>query len=339
MGVLRSPLVLVSGNASQLPPGDFVNGVNVTAIAGSGLVGGGTDVNQFRYDVGLAAAPSGLIFVGTKLALDGVAQRTAEQALASGNLAIASGNAAQFTANQALASGNAALANPGNFTGGTLTSNLTLASGTTSAAPLTFKPGTNLTTATAGSFEYDGTVIYSTPNASSGRGFSPSVMVYRLDSALVGGTGTSAQNIFGVGLTVQGSTVYLFEALYRFQKSAGSTSHNFGISLGGTATLNNIAYQYLSVGLNTSTATAGTSTLGFRTTASNINLLTSITTVNEGILVQLRGSLSVNASGTIIPQYTLSANPGGAYSTEVGSYFKMYPVGIAGANTSIGAWA
>ena len=93
MGVLRSPLVLVSGNVSQLPPGDFVSGDTVIATAGSGLVGGGTDVDTFRFDIGLAAAPSGLIFVGTKLALDGAAQRTAEQALSSGNLAIASGNA------------------------------------------------------------------------------------------------------------------------------------------------------------------------------------------------------------------------------------------------------
>ena len=126
MGVLRSPLVLVSGNVSQLPPGDFISGDTVTAVAGSGLVGGGTDVNEFRFDVGLATPSSGLIYVGTKLALDGVAQRLAEQALASGNLAIASGNAAQFTANQALASGNLA------FSSGVSaqnTANVALASG------------------------------------------------------------------------------------------------------------------------------------------------------------------------------------------------------------------
>lgn len=138
MGVLRSPLVLVSGNVSQLPPGDFISGDTVTAVAGSGLVGGGADVNEFRFDVGVAAISSGLIFVGTKLAIDGVAQRTADNALASGNIAqatanqalssgnlaitsgiaaqltantaLSSGNAAQFTANQALSSGNLAVA-------------------------------------------------------------------------------------------------------------------------------------------------------------------------------------------------------------------------------------
>lgn len=126
MGVLRSPLVLVSGNVSQLPPGDFISGDTVIATAGSGLVGGGTDVNTFRFDVGLATAPSGLIFVGTKLALDGVAQRTADAALASGNLAIASGNSAQFTANQALASGNLGIAS-GNAA--QVSANVALASG------------------------------------------------------------------------------------------------------------------------------------------------------------------------------------------------------------------
>ena len=69
----RRPLVIVSGAFSELPQGDSVFGASIN----------------------LAAAPSGLIFVGTDLGIDGSA--------------IASGNAAQVTANTALASGNAAL--------------------------------------------------------------------------------------------------------------------------------------------------------------------------------------------------------------------------------------
>jgi len=227
----------------------------------------------------------------------------------------------------------------GGFTGGTLTSNLTLAAGTTSLSPLTMQSGTNLTTATAGAVEYDGNVVYTTPSATAGRGLSPSVLIYRLNSALPGGTGTSAQSVFGESVTVAGSTVYLFEAVYRFSRGSGTTSHSFGISFGGTATFNNIAYQYVVAAVNTSTATASTPVLGFRTVATNINLATGITIATYSISVQIRGSFSVNASGTFIPQYTLSASTGIQYSTETGSYIKIYPVGASGADTSIGAWA
>jgi hypothetical protein len=53
----------------------------------------------------------------------------------------------------------------------------------------------------------------------------------------------------------------------------------------------------------------------------------------------LKGTVSVNAGGTFIPQYTLSAAPGGAYSTAIGSYIRIAPVSASGSNTSVGAWA
>jgi hypothetical protein len=53
----------------------------------------------------------------------------------------------------------------------------------------------------------------------------------------------------------------------------------------------------------------------------------------------VRGTVSVNAGGTLIPQYTLSAAPGGAYSTAAGSYFMIYPIGASGANVNVGTWA
>ena len=52
----------------------------------------------------------------------------------------------------------------GSFTGGTLTSNLTLFAGTNTSAPLKFVSGTNLITAAAGNMEYDGTNLYFTPS-------------------------------------------------------------------------------------------------------------------------------------------------------------------------------
>jgi hypothetical protein len=105
----RRPLVVVSGITSELPLGDNVVGATAGSIvAGSGLDGGGALTGgTVTVNVSLAPAASGLIFVGDTLGIDGAAQTTANQALASGN-------AASVSAATAQASGNAALSSLGN---------------------------------------------------------------------------------------------------------------------------------------------------------------------------------------------------------------------------------
>lgn len=110
----RKPLVVVSGFISELPPNDGIEGAAGVLTAGSGLLGGGSLTTNQRIDVGLASNPSGLILVGNNLGLDGVAQRTADTALSSGNAALSSAATAQ-------ASGNAALPRAG----GTMTGKIT----------------------------------------------------------------------------------------------------------------------------------------------------------------------------------------------------------------------
>jgi hypothetical protein len=116
--VTRRPLVVQDGFVAELPVGDtVVAGTSTTeVIAGSGLVGGGSVSNNPRVDFALAANPSGIIYVGDSLGIDGAAQVSADTALASGSAAavladsaLASGNASLVTASAALASGNAAL--------------------------------------------------------------------------------------------------------------------------------------------------------------------------------------------------------------------------------------
>jgi hypothetical protein len=43
--------------------------------------------------------------------------------------------------------------------------------------------------------------------------------------------------------------------------------------------------------------------------------------------IRLVGSFKVNAAGTIIPQITFSADPTGALTTNIGSYFRCFPIG------------
>jgi hypothetical protein len=228
----------------------------------------------------------------------------------------------------------------GGFTGGTLTSNLTVAAGTTSLSPLTFQSGTNLTSATAGAMEYDGKVIYSTPAA---RGVMPSMQYYRLNSNLAGSNVNTAQSVFGVGVTLSASTIYAIESFFILQKTAGTTSHTISSGFGGTATINNIAYGITwtrsDAALTASAMSQFSAAHSFSTLASAFVLSGSITSAAETIVAKTYGTVSINVSGTFISQYQLSAAPGGAYSTLAGSYIAIWPIGAAGANTSVGPWA
>jgi hypothetical protein len=100
----RRPLVVVSGVTSELPLGDNIVGATAGSIvAGSGLDGGGALTGgTVTVNVSLAPAASGLIFVGDTLGIDGAAQTTANQALASGNAASVSAATAQASGNAAL---------------------------------------------------------------------------------------------------------------------------------------------------------------------------------------------------------------------------------------------
>ena len=218
---------------------------------------------------------------------------------------------------------------------------LALTAGTTSNAPLLLQSGTNLTTAAAGAVEYDGKVIYSTP---AGRGVSPSLMTYRLNSDLAGANSTASQSIFGVGLTVQSNTIYAINMVSTLGKTAGGSSHNFDLSLdGGTATFNNMAINshftlFQAIPPTTSDLTTTNVRYGIHTTSAPMRYFVAIGGATRTGVVTLDGTFSVNAGGTFTPHYKLSAAPGGAYSTLAGSYISIWPIGTAGSNTSVGPW-
>ena len=173
-----------------------------------------------------------------------------------------------------------------------------------------------------------------------GKGLIPAEQFYRLNSTLTGSNATGAQSILGVGVTLVGSTVYQFEAVYPISKTAGTTSHTIGLSFGGTATLNNIAYEL--TGLfksNGFTGVVAPDVLVYVQTASNTTVTASTTSASVQFIALLKGTVSVNVGGTFIPQYTLSSAPGGAYTAAIGTYFKISPLAASGANVNIGTWA
>lgn len=193
--------------------------------------------------------------------------------------------------------------------------------------------------AAAGQIEYSSPIIAATPIGTQ-RGIVPTQQYYRLDSAYAGSNGTSAQNIFGVGVTLSASTAYEFEIVFDLSRSAGTTSHTIALSFAGTATVNNILYQGFTNQLSSATPSGASNAAGsFIGNSISSTVLTSAITTNNTNYFTVKGTVSINAGGTFIPQYTLSAAPGGAYSTAAGSYMRIAPVGASGANTNVGTWA
>lgn len=114
MAVLR-PLVLVSGEYTELPPGDSIEDLSVGVLdAGSGLNGGGDLSGPVTIAASIAPEASGLIFEGTgnsaKLTDDGVALVLGENALASGTAALFNSQTALNLSDQAIETSEEAIA-------------------------------------------------------------------------------------------------------------------------------------------------------------------------------------------------------------------------------------
>ena len=211
----------------------------------------------------------------------------------------------------------------------------------TAANGIVMSPMT-LGTSVAGEIEYDGSVPYFTPLGTQ-RGLIPSAQYFRLNSALVGANASTAQNVFGVGVTLSANTVYAFESYFVLVKTVGTTSHTFSYGFGGTATTNNALITLSRYGSTSALplvpTTGGSTVLQERnSTAMTVSSGAQTSAVFTEV-VTVSGTVSVATGGTFAPQYQLSAAPGGAYSTVAGSYFLIYPIGAAGANTSVGSWA
>jgi len=213
--------------------------------------------------------------------------------------------------------------------------------GTTAIAPLQLTSGTNLTSATAGSIEYNGYSPYFTPFGTS-RGIVQASQYYELNTAYAGANVSTVQSLFGLtnGFTLQASTIYEFESVFALCKTAGTTSHTISLGYGGTATINNILVQTSGNFVGGQPPVSQISTNAVQLAISNsvaANVVsTASVTASVTFFAIVKGTVSINAAGTFLPQYTLSAAPGGAFTTQIGSYFKIAPLAASGANVSIG---
>ena len=190
---------------------------------------------------------------------------------------------------------------------------LQVAPGTATTASIIIGSGVTLTTSIVGAVEYDGTAEYFTPNTISGRGLTPSMGYYRLNTSIVGLNSTSIQTLIGAGISVVGSTVYEFEGSFTLTKNAGTTAHNVSIGVTGSATFNNL-YMQSTIGVFAGLPPTNASTfIGIQTTGSAFNALSVSATANESVTLMIKGtvrdrkSTRLNSSHTDISRMPSSA--------------------------------
>lgn len=209
-----------------------------------------------------------------------------------------------------------------------------LNAGTASLAPLKFISGTNLTSAQAGTMEYDGSVFYATPATSTrsivaAEQYTVLTSVYNLTST------TSAQKLFN---TSTNGTVTLAVGNYQFEcffslsaMNAGSGQFGFGLAAGGTGPATFTQSWYAEAQKSASNNTAATPFVTYNTSANTG--LTSANTATLGFAF-IRGYINVTVAGTVVPQVSLTV--ANAAVVGVGSYFKVSPLSTT---NLVGNWS
>jgi len=250
------------------------------------------------------------------------------------------GTAALFNTNATtLNIGGAATAiNIGATTGtSTFKNSIVAPAGTTSLAPFKMQSGTNLTTATAGSFEYDGKCFYET--TANGRGLAPVEHFAIVTSTRTISNVNTAQAVFDSAndtILLASNTTYAFEGFYRI--ISGTTAHttnmNFSeVSIGTLGTWYWLAINH--------TAAAGTvsraqDSVVFSSAAGGATNASSGTAL---VTIWFRGTVETSTDAvSVTPQITFSAAPGGTNQIGAGSFIRFTPLGTDTVQ-SVGPWS
>jgi hypothetical protein len=198
---------------------------------------------------------------------------------------------------------------------------------------LQFTSGTNLTTAAAGAVEYDGSVQYFSPAAST-RSTVAAEQVVVLNTAYTLTSATGVQKLFN---NTTNGAVTLPVGTYQFEcyatLSTLAATGTFGFALAGAATY---TQYWQAVGARVAAGTAATASSSFNTTANAAITPTSATTT---AYMWIRGILNVTVAGTVIPQF--SQTVASAAVVGVGSFFKVSPFSGSNSTTNItvGNWS
>lgn len=163
-----------------------------------------------------------------------------------------------------------------------------------------------------------------------GTGVTPTIQVICPSSATALTSATGLQNVFSPAgfdtITVQAATTYMFDGFYLI-KTTGTTTHTISMSFAlTTATITNCTWTTLSYPV-ASTPTTQTRVQDANFFAGVTGGLVNATNSFAFNVVKFEGIMRVNAAGSVVPQITFSAAPGGTNTLEIGSYLRFYPIG------------
>jgi len=321
---------------------------------GFGSYDGGSTITVFDLNRGLTSLGTGAVTVGSLTASSFVSAvgnviggnvNSAGLASITGNVIggnINSGGLASITGN--VQGGNlrtvGLVSATGNVSGGNINGFVRPTAGTATVPALSFVSGTNMTTAGAGAFEYDGAAFYATPSASN-RGVLDTTHFMVLSTDYIGSDSSTAQKVFNLGtgsagaITLPASTSYFMEAIYYITRSVGSNSHNLSTLFALGAALTGITYTADTTSTTGNTLGAVSRIYGTAATAVAVTAASSSST--ENITVVIRGIVRTNTSTTFTPQVKYDSAPGGAPTFLAGSYIRLTPIGNS-AVTFVGNW-
>jgi hypothetical protein len=321
---------------------------------GFGSYDGGSIITVFDLNRGLTSLGTGAVTVGSLTASSFVSAvgnviggnvNVAGLVSSTGNVTggnINSGGLASITGN--IQGGNlrttGLVSATGNVTGGNVNGFVRPTAGTATIPALSFVSGTNMTTAGAGAFEYDGAAFYGTPSASN-RGVLDTTHFMALAIDYIGSDSSTAQKVFNLGtgaagaITLPASTSYFMEAIYYITRAVGSNSHNLSTLFALGSALTGITYTADTT--STTGNTLGTVSRIYATAATATAVTGASTSSTENITVVIRGIVRTNTSTTFTPQVKYDSAPGGAPTFLAGSYIRLTPIGSSSV-TFVGNW-
>ncbi len=329
-------------------------GTTGTFEFGFGSYDGGSTITVFDLNRGLSSFPGGALTVASLTASGFVSAtgnviggnvNTAGLVSATGNVTggnINSAGLANITGN--IQGGNlrtvGLVSATGNVTGGNVNAFVRPTAGTATVPALSFSSGTNMTTAGAGAFEYDGVSFYGTPSASN-RGVLDTTHFMVLAADYLANDSSAAQKVFNIGtsglgaISLPSGTSYFMEAVYYITRGVGSNSHTLSTLFAVSAALTGITYTA------DTTSTTG-NTLGavsriYGTSVTAVVVTAASVSATENITVVIRGIVRTNAATTFTPQIQYSSAPGGAPTVLTNSYIRLTPIGN-NAVTFVGNW-
>jgi hypothetical protein len=183
-------------------------------------------------------------------------------------------------------------------------------SATANTSPLKFTSGTNLTTAEAGSMEYDGTTLFFT-NGGAQRQEIMQSQQSRVSTQFDKTTNTTLGNITGLTATLVAGKTYQFEAIL-FITGDVVGGQKYGIA--GTATATNIIYEVLTISNSTNAIVISSKQTSLGGSVGQAGATDDFT--------RITGVITVNAAGTLTVQFAQNASSGTS-SVLVGSYFSV----------------